>query len=191
MTETEIKEKIDYYFARDMMFSTLYFCEQLFKLGQTEYWRLRHAEILRLCGYHSKSFSVYLEIDIPKISLKHQYLYHLYFGQLLMDMGNIEGAQNEFKKCIEFKDCDTAPYIFISSLLSNEENNDDAIEYLKQALAKEGDVDEVYYNLATRFAMQGDFDKALNAIENCLKLDPDYPNATNWKNDFLERKNLN
>jgi tetratricopeptide (TPR) repeat protein len=190
MTATDIKEKIAYYIDKDMIFSALILCEQLLKIDQTEYWQFRYADILRLCGYFSKSNEVYSQIEVSKIPVRHKYLYHLYLGSLHMDMGSSEKAKEEFQKYIALEECDTVAYIFLVSVLTMQENIDEAISYLEQALTKKGDIDEVYYNLANKFAMKGDFDKAVNAIENCLKIDPNYPNAMNWKNDFLERRNL-
>jgi tetratricopeptide (TPR) repeat protein len=78
----------------------------------------------------------------------------------------------------------------MASLLTEEEKNNEAIGYLEQALNMEGDIEEVYYNLAIRYAIRQEYDKAVNAIESCLKIDPNYPNAAVWKKDFLERTSL-
>jgi tetratricopeptide (TPR) repeat protein len=190
MTQTQLKEKIEFYFDQDMVFSALASCEQLLQYDQTVYWQLQYADTLRLCGHKNKSLTVFLEIDPSNLPIDYQYLYHLLLGQLLMETGQMENAKTAFRACIAFKECDTVPFVFLASILSGEEKTEEAIAYLREALAKDGDIDEVYYNLATNYAVKLDFDNALNSIDRCLEIDPDFPNALQRKNDFLERKNI-
>jgi len=185
MVVQEIKIKIQECLKEDRYFSAMYFCQQLLKIESNDYWQFQYGNVLRLCGLFAKAKKIFLMIDVKNIPEKYKYLYHLYFGQLLMDMKDVENAKEELKKCMEFENCDTVPYVYLSSLLIGEGNNDEAIYYLTKGLEKEGDIDEVYYNLAIRYAIKEDFGLALNAIDNCLKLNYNYPNASNVRNDLI------
>lgn len=59
---------------------------------------------------------------------------------------------------------------------------------LVEALKKEGDIDEVNYNLSLIYARKGNFEEAIKKMENCVKLDPLYPNANTWLDDFRNMK---
>ena len=59
---------------------------------------------------------------------------------------------------------------------------------LKQALDKEGDIDEVNYNLSLNYARRGNINEAILRMQECIRLDPKYPNAVTWLNDLINLK---
>lgn len=181
-----IKKKINYYLDNNWFFSAMLYCEKLVNKDNSQLSRFQYADVLRLCGFFSKSEAIFMQIDIEDIPDNYKYIYHLYFARLLMDMNKVEEAKNQLKTCMEFENCDTSPYIYMADLLRDEKNNDEAIFFLQKALEKQGDTDEVYYNLATRYANKGNINMAIKMINNCLDLDPSYPNAMNMKKDFQE-----
>jgi tetratricopeptide (TPR) repeat protein len=181
-----IKKKINYYVDNNMMFAALLYASKLIENDRSEHSLFQYADVLRLCGFFSKSEAVFLQINVESIPSKYRYIYHLYFGQLYMDMNKTKEAKEQFRKCMEFENCDTVPYIYMATLFRGEESVEDAIHFLEKALEKQGDIDEVYYNLSTRFAIKGDLNLATEMINKCLDIDPLYPNATNIKNDLLE-----
>ena len=177
-------EKVRFYEENDMVFSAMYLWEKIVRLETTEYRKFKYADALRLCGYFLKSKEIFLSVQPGNIPAQYRYIYFLYFGQLYMDMGDIKMAKASFLQCLDYENCDTVPYIFLSNLLNKEDDNWEAIYYLKTALDKEGDTDEVYYNLAFRLAIIKDFEGALKAINQCLYLSPDYPNALALQSDI-------
>lgn len=153
--------------------------------------QLRYADNLRLCGFFSKAEKVLQSIDIEEIPKDYKYNYFIYLGDLYKDQGKFYQAQNNYLRAVQLNPNSTIPYVFLSSVLIEDKDLDEAIKYLKIALTKEGDIDEVNYNLAKRLAIKGEFERALIAITDCLKDDPNYPNAKDFKNDLVEFLKIN
>jgi len=191
MLPNETKMKIEILLDKGMVFSAKKLCEKMIETDNSEYLKFQYANILRMCTLFSKSENTFRTIDVERIPEKYRYYYHLYLAHLLMDIGKTEQAKDELKKCMQFEVSDTIPYVYIASLLLGEQDNEEAIDYLTRALDKKGDIDEVYYNLATRFLVRGDLDSAMNAINSCLRLDPEYPNAQVIKEDLIELERMN
>lgn len=181
----EARSKITFYEENDMWFSAALLWEKIVALEPDDGKKLKYANALRLCGFFLKAEDVYLQVDVHVMPPDRQYLYHLYLGQLYIDMKDFAGAKKALIACMEYERCDTVPFVFLASILSPHTDNAEAIYYLKVALDKEGDIDEVYYNLANRLAVKGDFEGALEAINNCLAINIDYGNATQLRADIV------
>jgi len=177
--------QIKKYSENEFNFSALALWEKIITNDSSEYMKFKYADILRLCGYYSKSLFFFNEINYDKVPFQYLYFIHLNKGTLYMDMGQTELAKEEFSKCFTFNECDTVPYVYFSVLLMRAGNNRDAIDYLEQSLQKEGNIDEVYYNLATNYAILGNYETALYNISKCLEIDPEFPNAIVLKKDLL------
>jgi tetratricopeptide (TPR) repeat protein len=54
---------------------------------------------------------------------------------------------------------------------------DDAIKYLETSLKFDSKDAQVYFNITGAYAQKKEFVKALDAIDNCLRLDPNFPRA--------------
>jgi len=182
---SEALQKINFYEENDMWFSAMLLWEKVMALDPNDGRRFRYANALRLCGFFVKAEEIYGQINVHELLPGRQYLYHLYLGQLYIDMKDVMRAKEELLACMEYESCDTVPYVFLAGILSPNTANAEAIYYLKMALDKEGDIDEVYYNLAYRLAIKGDFEGALDAINNCLAINIDYGNATQLRADIV------
>jgi tetratricopeptide (TPR) repeat protein len=187
MTKISIKAIIkmaDYYYDKGMAFSALRCWELIVGLEPTPYHCYRYADQLRLCGKYERSEEVFLQIEVEQIPERWQHLYYSRFGQLYADQGKFDKARVLFEKFVLLDDKSTVPFIFLASTFQGESMNDKGISILESALNKVGDIDEVCYNLANRFAIKGEFLTALNFIERCLSIDPNFPNAVNVKMDI-------
>jgi tetratricopeptide (TPR) repeat protein len=54
---------------------------------------------------------------------------------------------------------------------------DDAIEYLETSLKYDDKDAQVYFNITGAYAQKKEFNKALEAINKCIRLDPEFPRA--------------
>jgi len=54
---------------------------------------------------------------------------------------------------------------------------DDAIKYLEASIKFESKNAQVYFNITGAYAQKKEFNKALNSINKCLNLKPDFPRA--------------
>lgn len=171
---------------KDYNFSAMNLWEEVLKNIDKEYYRFRYADTLRLCGFFKKAEKVLFSIDINNVPLDSRYSYFMYLGQLYIDQHEDDLAKNAFEKAIELNPDSTVPYILLNSVLSSkDEYVEDAITNLKIALTKSGDIDEVNYNLARLYLRNGKINEALQAINCCLELDPQYPSANEFKSDLL------
>ena len=66
---------------------------------------------------------------------------------------------------------------------------DDAIYYLSKTLQTDSGDTQVLYNLAAAYFQKNDFKAALNKINKCLNIDPNYPGANNLKRQLNQQDN--
>jgi tetratricopeptide (TPR) repeat protein len=181
--DTAIKKATEYS-DKDLPFSELKYRKLIFeKTGKAshQFW---YADTLRLCGYIKKSEEMFSSIAVQRIPKEYHHAYYLRLGLLYKETGNFEKALTYYLKAFKLNSDDTFTYVFIADILKTQEKDKDAISYLTKALTKEGDIDEVNFNLATSYIRVGNLDKAAKAIDDCLKIDPKYPNAKNIKKDI-------
>lgn len=60
-------------------------------------------------------------------------------------------------------------------------NVDDAVKFLTESLMYDKSDAQIYYNLAGAYIQKEEFNNALQSIEKCLSIKPDFPNAQNLK----------
>jgi tetratricopeptide (TPR) repeat protein len=81
-----------------------------------------------------------------------------------------------------------SPDAFTSKWLGNINLNkgkvDKAVKYLKQSVMKDDSDAQVFYNLAGAYIKKEDYENALQSIENCLGINPEFPNAKSLKNQL-------
>lgn len=185
MKAADLIKKSKFFEIKEFNFSNLIPLKKIVETEPTEYRKMKLADGLRLCGHFSEAQKVHNSIDKKLIPADSIAYYYTHLGRLFMDMGKFREAKKYFYRSIKLGNTTTVPHIFLANILFQEEKTSESIMILEDGLRKEGDIDEVYCNLATRFAMQNDFDKALKAINKCIRLDPDFPNALNIKKDIL------
>lgn len=78
----------------------------------------------------------------------------------------------------------TTKWLGIISLSKNKV--EDAAKYLFESNRLNPDDPQVLYNLSGAYAKLGKFNEALSAINKCLELDPDFPNAVAFKSQIEE-----
>ena len=70
-------------------------------------------------------------------------------------------------------------------------DTDGAINYLNKSAQLNAKDAQVFYNLAGAYVKKKDYTSALNNINRCLSINPDYPNANNLKQQLVQAvKNL-
>ena len=83
-----------------------------------------------------------------------------------------------------------SPDAFTTKWLGNISINrgkfDDAIRYLIESAKFDNSDAQVYYNLAGAFIQKEEFDNALESIEKCIKINPEFPNAKRLKSQLTE-----
>jgi tetratricopeptide (TPR) repeat protein len=172
------------------LFSSAFAWEKAVEENPTAFNLFQLADSLRICGNFIKSEEVFGRIEVDDIPIEHRFKYHNTKGRLFEDQGRMEEAIPEYAKSIEVGTPFTNAYVFLGTLLAQKAEYNAAIDILNQALDKEGDIDEVYYNLSTIYARLGDFEKAIDAMKKCLELDPEFPNAQDFIDDFKNLENI-
>lgn len=67
---------------------------------------------------------------------------------------------------------------------------DSAIKYLNYSLEYQANDPQVLFNLAGAYSIKKDYQKALSTIENCLKFNPNYPQANALKLQLMNAARL-
>lgn len=190
MENYALVRKVDNYDKADWPFSSAYICEQVLKNNPTVHEIFRCVEQYRLSGKFTKALQILNKIDKKIISENEQYRYWLNKGGIHEERLEIDLALKAYYKCISFNVDSTIPYVYIANLLCIKEGYEKAIDILKSALNKTGDIDEVYYNLGTAYARLGKLNEAVVAINKCLELDDNFPNAKNILDDLINLKKI-
>ena len=68
---------------------------------------------------------------------------------------------------------------------TSENKIDSGIKYLNSSLMYKNDDTQVLFNLAGAYSINKDYQNALNTIEKCLRINPNYPKANNLKQQLL------
>jgi tetratricopeptide (TPR) repeat protein len=68
---------------------------------------------------------------------------------------------------------------------------DDAILFLEASIEFESKDEQVYFNITGAYAQKKEFSKALDAINKCISLNPDFPRAQNIRQQLLSILNKN
>jgi tetratricopeptide (TPR) repeat protein len=63
---------------------------------------------------------------------------------------------------------------------------DDAIKYLSSSIGFDKNDAQTYYNLAGAYIQKEEFKNALQSIEKCLRIKPDFPNAQSLKVQLIQ-----
>lgn len=58
---------------------------------------------------------------------------------------------------------------------------DEAVKFLEESRQMAPNDTQVLYNLAGAYALKKQYDKAMRTIDECLRLDPQYPQAGSLK----------
>jgi tetratricopeptide (TPR) repeat protein len=75
---------------------------------------------------------------------------------------------------------------WLGNINLNNGNIDEAIKYLSLSIQYDNKDAQTFYNLAGAYIQNKDYKNALMEIENCLKINPDFPNAQNIKVQLTE-----
>ena len=64
--------------------------------------------------------------------------------------------------------------------------NETAIKYLKKSVKLNSHDAQVYYNLAGAYLLDENYNSALNAIDNCLIINPNFKGAKNLQKQLFQ-----
>ena len=187
--EEDWKKLAKDYNEKDWSFSSAFAWEKVVNENPKPFNLIQYVDQLRLSGNYSEAEKIMGNVNIKEIPSKYQFVYYIRKGMLHSDQGEIEEAIECYRKSIQLKTDNTYPYVFLASALSMKSKLDEAENVFLEALKKDGDIDEVNYNLSFVYARKGDFKKAIAAIKECLKLDPNFPDAKTWLADFENMEN--
>jgi len=102
----------------------------------------------------------------------------------MLQLQNFDKAYKIFEKRYKQK-----PSAFSTKWLGNIDlfykRTDSAIKYLNESIKLKSDDTQVLYNLAGAYSQKKNYGKALEMINKCLNIDPNYPQAENLKRQLL------
>jgi tetratricopeptide (TPR) repeat protein len=75
---------------------------------------------------------------------------------------------------------------WLGNINLNSDNIDEAIKYLSLSIQYDNKDAQTFYNLAGAYIQIKNYKNALMEIENCLKINPEFPNAQNLKVQLTE-----
>lgn len=70
---------------------------------------------------------------------------------------------------------------WIGNIWLNRGKVDTAIEYLKQSIAQDDSDAQVFYNLTGAYIKKENYKSALECLDKCIKINPEFPNAISLK----------
>jgi len=70
---------------------------------------------------------------------------------------------------------------WIGNIWLNKGKVDTAIEYLKQSIAQDDSDAQVFYNLTGAYIKKENYKSALESLDKCIKINPEFPNAISLK----------
>jgi len=75
---------------------------------------------------------------------------------------------------------------WLGSINLNKGNTEEAIKYFLESIKFDNTDAQVFYNLAGAYTQQEEYIIALESIEKCISLDPEYPNAHSLKKQLSD-----
>ena len=82
-------------------------------------------------------------------------------GRMYERKGELDKAEDWFKKCIAESPDFTTGYIFLAGMLAKSGRLDEAEKYHREALSKDGSVDEAFLNLGYVLRAKEQYEEAL------------------------------
>jgi hypothetical protein len=111
-------------------------------------------------------------------------------AQLLVNLKKFDGAYYYLQKLNELKpDAYSTKWLGIIDLLNNKV--DSAIGYLSKSINYNSSDAQVYYNLAGAYSIKKDYQTALQMINRCLQIEPNYSMAKNLQQQLLNASRSN
>ena len=101
-------------------------------------------------------------------------------AEILIERKQYDLAYKILLKKYEYKpDAFSTKWLGIIALSRKDLRN--AVKYLNQSVDFSATDPQVLFNLAGAYALQNKFDEALNTINRCIKIDPEFPGASGLK----------
>ena len=100
---------------------------------------------------------------------------HLNFGNLYLNAGDYEKAEDSYKEAISIEPGLVGPYINLADLYRRLDRDNEGEQVLKSALEKYPELAPIHYALGLLQVMLGKHEEALQYLENATKYDPDDP----------------
>ena len=111
-------------------------------------------------------------------------------AQLLVNSKKFDEAYYYLRKLNELKTgAYSTKWLGIIDLLNNKV--DSAISYLSNSLSYNSSDAQVYYNLAGAYSMKKDYNTALQMINRCLQIEPNYSMAKNLQQQLINASKFN
>lgn len=109
--------------------------------------------------------------------VQREFKQHFFTGQKERLSGNVDGAIKSFKKCIELKPNESAPYYELGRLYERQSRLESAVEMLAEAIRLEDS--NIWYQgmYAQLNARIGNYDKAVKTYKNIIQ---QYPNQYDY-----------
>jgi len=143
-------------------------------------WEIGHRQAAELYLVNKDYINFAKEMKV----LTSQYPFKLsFYDQASADLLNVKEYDLAYpfliKRYKEYPDASTSKWLGNISL--NRGEVDDAIKYLEQSSKLDNSDAQVFYNLTGAYIHKDEIKVALESLDNCIKIDPEFPNAKNLK----------
>ena len=109
-------------------------------------------------------------------------------GAIKVNMGDLQGAINDFTKAIELKPEDAIAYNNRGIAYSSKGNLEKAIRDYNKAIELNPDYAGVYNNWGNTYRDKGDLDEAVKKYDKAIELNPDFTDAYNNRGNAYQDK---
>ncbi len=136
------------------------------------------------------AIAIPINLPVPGYSGANPGQAHYTLGVIYADKGEIEKAEEQYRKAVEYNPGLSEAYVNLGSIYGDRGDHQMALDYYGTALKQGADSAFVLYNMGIEYHNQGLWDQAEESYRQSLFLRDDNPKAHYLLGEVLLRKNM-
>jgi 4-amino-4-deoxy-L-arabinose transferase-like glycosyltransferase len=136
------------------------------------------------------AIAIPINLPVPGYSSANPAQAHYTLGVIYADQGEIEKAEEQYKKALTYNPGLSEAYVNLGSIYGDRGDHQMALDYYRTALKQGADSAFVLYNIGIEYHNQGLWDQAEESYRRSLSLRDDNPKGHYLLGEILLRKNM-